>query len=96
MKKRLRTKTITQQEINTAINEFEIQLRGHLIKLYAVEQKNFDRAAVILMQSMFSLSTLDALHLSVCLEGQMPILSFDKTLIIAAKELGVETIDYSG
>jgi len=96
MKKKLRSKTITQQEINTTINEFERQLRANLIKMYPIEQKNFDTAAAILRQSVFSLRTLNGLHLSVCFEDQMPILSFDKTLIKAANELGVETIDHSG
>ncbi|HET8864598.1 MAG TPA: type II toxin-antitoxin system VapC family toxin [Gracilimonas sp.] len=87
--KKLRMNTMTQAESEAAINEFEDQMRKQLISVYTLHQKNYDIAASILKETELPLRALDVLHLSVCYEGKLPILSFDKILLKAAEELEI-------
>jgi predicted nucleic acid-binding protein len=96
LKKKLRMKTMTQKEINAAVNEFEELIRQQLFKFHTIGQKNFDIASTILKQTKLPLRTLDAIQLSVCFESKLSLLSFDKVLTKAAKEFEIQNINYSG
>lgn len=91
-------KKVRMGELSTAhqsliINKFNEHLKSHLFEMLIPTETIYHTARWILRKSGQPIRTLDSLHLGIALTNRYRLLTTDKIMLDAAKELGIETIE---
>lgn len=89
-------KTIGHGDIDRTNSEIERQINERIFVEHHFEPQHFRQAETFLKQTNLPLLSLDALHLSICFLQRLSIFTFDEVLGKAAKEFGIDIINYSG
>lgn len=82
---------ISHKSAQSILTEFFLHLEQHYYRHCLLNTSHFQQARNWLCQLKTSLRTLDALHLAVCHQERLPLLTADKRLVRAARFFGIET-----
>lgn len=96
LKKRNRIGEISEEDVQETYSLFKSHRNQLLYSYLSIKDEDFRTSEVVLSATSTALRTLDALHLGIAKNNEIPIFTFDKVLIQAASELGIQTINYSG
>ncbi|OAN62560.1 hypothetical protein A8B79_03160 [Balneola sp. EhC07] len=93
LKKRARMNEISNSSVKKIYALFKDHISIGIFQVLDLDSLVFSNAEILLSSTSTPLRTLDALHLAVASENNLKIFTFDKTLIKAAKELQIGTLD---
>lgn len=72
--------------------EFEKHIRDGLYSLLPLEHRHFERVQGWLRGLEAAMRTLDALHLAIAAESQIPVATADRVMARNARRLGIELV----
>ncbi|MEP5943130.1 MAG: type II toxin-antitoxin system VapC family toxin, partial [Balneola sp.] len=93
LKKRARMNELSNSSVKKIYALFKDHISIGIFKVLDLDSLVFSNAEILLSSASTPLRTLDALHLAAASENNLKIFTFDKTLIKAAKELQIGTLD---
>lgn len=93
LKKKMRIGFSSGKETEIAINKFDEHMTKGFFRHIEIEETHFSSAADLLLQTNTALRALDAIHLGISREEKIKIYSNDSTLLKAAKEYNIQTIE---
>lgn len=88
--KKLRARTITRPEAVRIIAEFQAHIRHGVFELLPLREAHYALASDWMDSFVTALRTLDVLHLSLAHAGDLLLITADRTLAKAGKQLGAK------
>ena len=76
--RKIREKNLSPEDGNKIFNQFQIHLKESIYRLISVEDRHYQTAKNRILQFAVPLKTLDAIHLAIAAEGDLPILTLLK------------------
>ncbi len=88
--RKIRENTLSENDGANIIRKFEDHVERELFRLTAVEFKHFEMAKNWIAMFNTPLKTLDAIHLAIASELNLPLYTADESLAKSADKLGVD------
>jgi predicted nucleic acid-binding protein len=96
LRRRVRMGTLSSDFIPAATSQFLKEVAGGALRFHAIDGATFNLAADLIENLDSPLATLDALHLAAAKAcGAQLMVSADRQLLAAAREAGLEILDFS-
>ncbi|MHC5822998.1 MAG: type II toxin-antitoxin system VapC family toxin [Nostoc sp.] len=92
LSRRVRMREISQQDAIAIVERFQADLNSEFYTKIAVETVHYNLARDWISRFDTPLRTLDALHLAIAFQNNIPLVTADETLATSAEVLGVEVL----
>lgn len=89
--RKVRDRELKKEDGNRIINQYQLHRQEAIFNLITLSETHFQTAFNVLSRFHPPLKALDALHLSVAMVGDLIIVTADRQLSKAAKNLGIKS-----
>lgn len=92
LSRRVRMREISQQDATAIVERFQADLDSGFYTKIAMETVHYNLAREWISRFDTPLRTLDALHLAIAFQNNIPLVTADQALATSAEVLGVEVL----